>query len=319
MGQMSLWGATVITNLMSAIPYIGMDLVEFLKKIKQDTLETIGIVHNNARKKLKNRELIINKKEYLSIPSSFIAFLVGLIDGDGYIQVTQTGKGFIAMKLTISLHLNDLATLEYIKSVLKLGKLQIYKDNKSPTCKLIINRTDLQEIFFPLLIYHNIHFLTDTRIKQFNKAMFILKNDIKLYSEIPNEIDNVFELPLTAIDYTKLPFFLNWIVGFTMAEGSFHIKSNNDGCFSLTQRPHIELFKALKLVFKTTRKLEDVTINRLMVSSKSDIQTVINFFSFTGLHPLVGNKNNQYLMWLDKLSKSERYKNLNYPGSVFNI
>ena len=29
-GQMSLWGATVITNLMSAIPWIGEDIVEFL-------------------------------------------------------------------------------------------------------------------------------------------------------------------------------------------------------------------------------------------------------------------------------------------------
>jgi len=29
-GQMSLWGATVITNLMSAIPWIGQDLVEFI-------------------------------------------------------------------------------------------------------------------------------------------------------------------------------------------------------------------------------------------------------------------------------------------------
>ena len=29
-GQMSLWGATVITNLMSAIPWIGNDLVEFI-------------------------------------------------------------------------------------------------------------------------------------------------------------------------------------------------------------------------------------------------------------------------------------------------
>jgi ubiquinol-cytochrome c reductase cytochrome b subunit len=29
-GQMSLWGATVITNLMSAIPWIGQDVVEFL-------------------------------------------------------------------------------------------------------------------------------------------------------------------------------------------------------------------------------------------------------------------------------------------------
>nr|YP_002970897.1 cytochrome b [Microsporum canis]ACR19624.1 cytochrome b [Microsporum canis] len=29
-GQMSLWGATVITNLLSAIPWIGQDLVEFI-------------------------------------------------------------------------------------------------------------------------------------------------------------------------------------------------------------------------------------------------------------------------------------------------
>lgn len=27
---MSLWGATVITNLMSAIPWIGQDIVEFI-------------------------------------------------------------------------------------------------------------------------------------------------------------------------------------------------------------------------------------------------------------------------------------------------
>ncbi len=84
-----------------------------------------------------------------------------------------------------------------------------------------------------------------------------------------------------------------------MAEGSFFIKSNNDGCFTITQRLHIELFQAIKLVFNraaTTRKLEDTTISRFSVSSKADIQIVINFFSFSGLHPLVGLKNAQYLI-----------------------
>jgi hypothetical protein len=115
------------------------------------------------------------------------------------------------MKLVISLHLNDLATLEYIKSVLKIGNITIFKDNKSPTCRLIINKTDLQEVFFPLLLYHNIYFLTNTRITQFNRAIYILKNDIKIFNEIPSDvyIPNVFELPSTAIGYTKLPFFLN--------------------------------------------------------------------------------------------------------------
>lgn len=308
-------GNLSITNLISAIPWVGTDIVEFLKIIKQNSLETIGIVHKTAIKRGKFL-LNIDKKEYLSIPFSFIAFLVGLLDGDGYIQISKTGKGYIAMKLVISLHLKDLTTLEYIKSVLNLGTINIYKDNKSPTCRLTINKTDLQEVFFPLLLYHNIYFLTNSRITQFNTAMYILKNDIKIYNEIPSVVPNIFELPSSAIGYTKLPFFLNWIVGFTMAEGSFFIKSNNDGCFTLTQRLHIELFQAIKLVFNTTRKLEDSTISRFSVSSKSDIQIVINFFSFSGLHPLVGLNYIQYLIWLENLSKSERYKNLNYPSSV---
>jgi ubiquinol-cytochrome c reductase cytochrome b subunit len=29
-GQMSFWGATVITNLVSAVPYIGNDVVQWL-------------------------------------------------------------------------------------------------------------------------------------------------------------------------------------------------------------------------------------------------------------------------------------------------
>ena len=58
---------------------------------------------------------------------------------------------------------------------------------------------------------------------------------------------------------------------------------------------HINLFEAFKLVFNTTRKI-DTTNNftQFSVSSKVDIQNVINFFSFSGNHPLVGLKNIQY-------------------------
>lgn len=152
-----------------------------------------------------------DKKEYLSIPPSFLSFLVGLIDGDGYIQITKTGKGFIAMKLVISIHLDDISTLQYIHSVLGLGKITIYKDNKSPTCKLIINKTDLQEILFPLLLHHNIFFLTETRNNQFNTAMTVLEQDIKTFDNIPNvnATNKIFNLPNNPQDYIKLSFFRN--------------------------------------------------------------------------------------------------------------
>jgi hypothetical protein len=134
-----------------------------------------------------------------------------LIDGDGYIQITRTIKGYITIKLVISVHLEDLSSLEYIQSVLKLGKITIYKDHKSPSCKLIINKTDLQEVLFPLLLHHNVFFLTNTRIDQFNLAMLIMKEDIKTYDKLPikQEIPLLFKLPERASGYVNLPFFKN--------------------------------------------------------------------------------------------------------------
>lgn len=174
-------------------------------------LPTIGTVSSHALKK-GNKKIRLEKKEYLSIPSSFLAFLAGLIDGDGYIQVTRTTKGYITIKLVISLHLEDISTLEYLRSVLKIGKLTIYAVGdplKSPSCKLIINRTDLQEVLFPLLIHHGIFFLTETRKTQFDLAMFILKNDNKVYDQLPAiaDIPATYELPKTASDYANLTFF----------------------------------------------------------------------------------------------------------------
>lgn len=334
-------GRFCITNLISAVPWIGQDIVEskiitliinlcfiailfsivvvyyyiLLYVNFSSNLPTIGVIHQNALKK-SNKALRLDKQEYISIPSSFLAFLAGLVDGDGYIQVTKTSKGFIAIKLVISLHLEDLSTLEYIHSVLKIGKINIYKDLRSPTCKLVINKTDLQEILFPLLMYNKIFFLTNTRADQFNLAMYIFKHDIKMYNQIPDNTPAVFEIPKNPLDYTLLPFFKNWIVGFTCSEGSFFIKSNNDGCFQLKQRIHTNLFEAFKLMFNTNRKIDTTNnFNQFGVSSKSDIQKVINFFSFSGLHPLVGLKYIQYIKWLNNLRESLRYSTLNYPDA----
>ena len=81
------------------------------------------------------------------------------------------------------------------------------------------------------------------------------------------------------------------------------------------KRVHSNLFEAFKLIFDTNRKI-DTTNNysQFGVSSKSDIQKVINFFSFSGLHPLIGLKYIQYLKWITSLQNSYRYKNLNFPS-----
>ena len=146
-GQMSFWGATVITNLMSAIPWIGNDFVESINIIEL-ILPTIGLVNPHALKK--GKKIRSDKSKFLSIPNSFLAKLVGFIDGDGYILIHKTEKGFIKINLTISLDIRDLSLLHHIQSTLGIGIINTYpKTKSSDTCKLVINRTDLQEILFP--------------------------------------------------------------------------------------------------------------------------------------------------------------------------
>jgi hypothetical protein len=100
-------------------------------------------------------------------------------------------------------------------------------------------------------------------------------------------------------------FFCNWLVGFTIAEGSFYIRNriNAEACFSLTQRKHPILFEAFRIVFNTSTKVitDKDLFNKLILSSKKDLQNIIiiNFFSFYGHghHPLLGLKYISYLKW----------------------
>ena len=105
------------------------------------------------------------------------------------------------------------------------------------------------------------------------------------------------------------------MVGFTMSQGSFFVKKNNDACFQLKQGVHVMLFEAFKLVLYTNRKIdtESGLYNQFSVRCKADVQRVINFFSFSGFHPLIGLKGIQYLNWLTVIRNISRYANLNFP------
>ena len=55
-GQMSLWGATVITNLLSAIPWIGQDFVQLVYDTTHmsTVLPLIGSINWGSRRRTKS-------------------------------------------------------------------------------------------------------------------------------------------------------------------------------------------------------------------------------------------------------------------------
>jgi hypothetical protein len=251
---------------------------------------------------------------YFKNDVDFLSFLVGLIDGDGYIFNRFRKNGYIESNLIITFHNRDIKTFEYILN--KLGFGTILKVNKDDS-KYVIYNFELRYILVPLLIRNNLYFLTKTRSQQYNVLLYIIENNIKKWENFPTEIPNYNSYNLNdSSEILNLWFFRNWLVGFVVSEGSFFIQENNEFYFSIGQKGNKNLMKAISLLFEIKRLnyeniLNDVTIVRM--SSKEDIQKVINFFSFEKIVSLTGYKKEQYDEWLKKLKVSKRYKNLKYP------
>jgi LAGLIDADG endonuclease len=197
-----------------AIIYFSLNYISsklYILYYKLEIYKTLDIIGNISPYALKRgRKEILNKNQYLNISYAFLSMLVGFIDGDGYICISKTKKKYIKLCLVLSLGIKDLFLLEYMQFHLKLGVINTYpKKGEKHTCKLIINKTDLQDVFFPLLNYHNLFFLTEVRATQYNKALYILHNNIKFYSDIPLNITPYYSILKKSKDYLNLDFFDN--------------------------------------------------------------------------------------------------------------
>lgn len=71
MGQMSLWGATVITNLLSAIPVFGQDLVELIWKLKKAFYKKLNLYYAYLEQSKSKLKKFIYLKTYLPWYANF--------------------------------------------------------------------------------------------------------------------------------------------------------------------------------------------------------------------------------------------------------
>ena len=304
---------------MSAIPYIGQDVVELITDSNhiEIVLPSLGTISPSAIKnKIAKKEL---KKNSLKIPKGFLEAFVGFVDGDGYFSIGETDKGYIRIKLVINVSkdssrrgesYSNSNLLKEFQETLKMGSLLDYKSKDREYSRYIINKTDLQYILIPLLRHQNLYFLTNNRRAQYLKVLHILEGNILFYKDIPE-----IEVPQWGLkDYQKVEFLRNWLVGFTMAAGSFFIKGNKDACYQISQMKHHNLLFAIKGLLNLDIHPTPGDYSHLRVSSIKDIQKVIDFFSFSGNWPIFGHKQQQYAIWIASLRESTRYKHLRFPN-----
>lgn len=145
-------------------------------------------------------------------------------------------------------------TFEYLLS--KLHFRVIGKIN-STTSKLIIYNFELKYILVPLILKHNLFFLTKNRINQYNLLLYTIENNIKkcesLPEVIPNYIPWAMETPEDIMQ--NVLYFKDWFIGFVVAEGSFYVQANKEICFNVGQIGNSVLMNTIYLLFEPKLKI----------------------------------------------------------------
>ena len=239
--------------------------------------------------------------------------LIGFLDGDGYFDIgpqkqynkspNNKPKSTIRIRLGTNLQIKEKELLELIIKKLGVGKIDYSKSKNQ--YRLIFDKKDILKVIYPYLKCNNIEFLVYNR-KQYFLFKYILENNIKHWEELNlEEINNLFiksNKKFEFIDIVNLPYFYNWLVGFTAAFGSFHIKARGTAYFSIVQSgiENYHLIKAIHYFFKGPEsfnhqiKPENFEVYRISFSSKKDLNLIINFFDTNNL---LGLKKLQYDSW----------------------
>lgn len=245
----------------------------------------------------------------------FMSMFMGLVDGDGYIEIGpqkqynksgDTPKSTIRARLVIRLHSRDVSLLTYLTKVLGVGSISNL-DSVNQT-RLIFSKRDLTVVIIPLIKQYGLQFLTVNRCNQFALLNYIIDNNIVHWENVdfaPNS------LSFSVQDLLNLSFFPNWLVGFTVAEGSFGVKGTDTAFFQIKQKgiENYNIIKAICILIANREpniKPDSSDNYQLSLSSKADVKKVVKFFSAsdTGLY---GYKLIQYKEWLVHLKGSKRY------------
>jgi len=215
----------------------------------------------------------INEDEFIKM------FFVGLMDGDGSIQVNHWRKQYLQYRLVIKLN-NIKSNFEMLIKIAKTigGTIRIVNSNKEVIWvvdrkETIIKIISIFEIYPPLTskLQCQLVFLKTCLIK--NSIDWYLSNRELKYSNqlaiIKSFEDNPFIVP---------SYFSSWLSGFIEAEGCFSIRVKKNHSFSIGQNNDLYLINAIKQFFKASNKVRNPhkDFYSLEIYKKEILKNIIN-------------------------------------------
>lgn len=263
----------------------------FEKRNKQNSLKSDNIENKNC--------LINVDKEYLKM------FWVGLMDGDGSIQVNHWRKKLLQYRLVIKLS-NLTSNYNMLIKIAKVvgGSVRITGKNKDIIW--VVNKKEtIEEIIKIFNIYPPLTSKKICQLKFLKECMVINSVDWYLLNRNNkyNDQQSIINSDMFGLEkgILTLPnYFKGWFSGLIEAEGCFSIRKSNNHSFSIGQNDDIYLINVIKEYLATTNVVRNPYRNFyfLEIYKKETLKTILNHFNN---YPLLGEKSESLHKWKQKI------------------
>jgi len=267
-----------------------------------------GVVLSNASLDLALHDTVIILSFFLnnsSLPPKALnlnndyikKFWVGLMDGDGSIQVNHWKEKSIQYRLVIKLKY-DALNYEMLILIAKIigGYVRIVKQD---VIWVVNKKEDIEEI---IKIFEEYPLLTSKKICQLeflktcltkNCMNYYLNNRNNKYGNQPEILKASFEIP---------NYFKEWLSGFIEAEGCFSLRKSNNHSFSIGQNDDKYLIEAIKIYFEASNAVRNSydKFYALEIYKKEVLKRII---AHCCNYPLLGEKGISFKKFSQELNK----------------
>lgn len=246
-----------------------------------------GIILANASLDIALHDRIKNKD-----PSYIQKFWVGLMDGDGSIQVNHWRKKTLQYRLIIKLrHCSE--NVEMLNLISKDIGGKVRFSNKSRIIKnneFVIWVVDSRKSILKIIKIFDTYPPLTSRLRAQLKFMLecLKRNDVEWYL---NSRNSKYLIPTgrdtsVDIDYS---YFNEWLSGFIEAEGCFSIRQNNSHSFSIGQNDDKYLIDAIRNHFSIQSQTRNPYKTFWLIETYR-VSTLHNIIKHCTEYPLIGQK-----------------------------
>lgn len=222
-----------------------------------------------------------NYNEYIKI------FWVGLMDGDGSIQVNHWRKQFLQYRLVIKLS-NINSNYNMLIEVAKVIGGTVRITGKGADVIWVVNKKEkIEEI---IKIYETYSPLTSRKICQlaFLKACLV-DTSIDTYLLNRNlKYDKQLTIIKSNFNFNRPSYFKQWLSGFIEAEGCFSLRKSNNHSFSIGQKDDLYLISAIKQYFEVNNKVQNT--NKFYYIEIYKKEVLLKIITHCINYPLLGEK-----------------------------